>query len=490
MGFGIVLNVHCQIVELIGEGVRDEVNPVTLTFTDTGTIDSVRVEAAGIFRGTTPGTVLFNGEECMFTLAENDYAPTVDNGGSQNWGYYAKTFTSGFESGITLNKNEQGTQIVSFIAYIFREDGGPGIYNAVNYNHTFFFVNGSGDPYTYQFNIPPSGGDRDIEVLVPFSELTEDGRHVMGSLTAGTVSINFDFDSNNQGELLNIQDFVLPDVPGDVTEANLSIYSPIESIDGKKGDSFLTSSVLLTTTVDQGCTLTQGYWKTHSEYGPASKPDPTWNLLTNGPDTEFFLSGKTYIEVLNTQPKGGNAYYMLAHQYIAAELNMLAGAYWGDITDEFNEATTLLLSYTPANIGALKGNNPLRKDFEELAGTLDDFNNGTIGPGHCDEGYELSEKSAQINPEGAPLEITDFSVYPNPVLSHATISFTPVYDGTATIDLYNLMGQKTARLFSKNVSKDLPEHISVENGEFKEGTYILVIQNGPTTQSTKIDIKK
>ena len=38
-----------------------------------------------------------------------------------------------------------------------------------------------------------------------------------------------------------------------------------------------------------GCTLTPGYWKTHSESGPAPYDD-TWALLSNGADTGFFLS--------------------------------------------------------------------------------------------------------------------------------------------------------------------------------------------------------
>ena len=37
-----------------------------------------------------------------------------------------------------------------------------------------------------------------------------------------------------------------------------------------------------------GCTLTQGYWKTHSEYGPAPYDD-TWALLPAGADSPFFL---------------------------------------------------------------------------------------------------------------------------------------------------------------------------------------------------------
>lgn len=74
-----------------------------------------------------------------------------------------------------------------------------------------------------------------------------------------------------------------------------------------------------------GCVHTQGYWKTHSEYGPAGPADPVWDLLLpDGPDTTFFLSGQTFYEVLNT-PSKGNPYYILAHQWIAAKLNILAG---------------------------------------------------------------------------------------------------------------------------------------------------------------------
>jgi hypothetical protein len=71
-----------------------------------------------------------------------------------------------------------------------------------------------------------------------------------------------------------------------------------------------------------GCTLTPGYWKTHSSYGPAPYDD-TWAQI--GEDTIFFLSGQSYYDVLWTNPEG-NAYYILAHAYIAAQLNLLNGA--------------------------------------------------------------------------------------------------------------------------------------------------------------------
>ena len=61
-----------------------------------------------------------------------------------------------------------------------------------------------------------------------------------------------------------------------------------------------------------GCTLTQGYWKTHSALGPAPYDD-AWLLVgPSGADTLFGVSGKTWYEVLWTPP-AGNVWYALAH---------------------------------------------------------------------------------------------------------------------------------------------------------------------------------
>jgi hypothetical protein len=134
-----------------------------------------------------------------------------------------------------------------------------------------------------------------------------------------------------------------------------------------------------------GCTLTPGYWKTHSKYGPAPF-DETWNEI--GEDSDFFLSGQSYYQVLWTDPKGGNAYYILASAYIAAELNQLNDADFTDAQDVFDQATDLFNTYTPDEVGSWKGGkHPMKEErdlFIYLAGILDDYNNGRIGPGHCE----------------------------------------------------------------------------------------------------------
>jgi VCBS repeat-containing protein len=134
-----------------------------------------------------------------------------------------------------------------------------------------------------------------------------------------------------------------------------------------------------------GCTLTQGYWKTHSDRGPAPYDNNWANLSGLQEDTVFFSSGKTWYQVFWTAP-AGNAYYNLAHQYMAARLNVLNGASVpANVQTALNSATSLFGTYTPAQIAALKGNNPVRQQFISLAGILGSYNQGQIGPGHCSE---------------------------------------------------------------------------------------------------------
>ena len=149
---------------------------------------------------------------------------------------------------------------------------------------------------------------------------------------------------------------------------------------------FLLYGVSVDTIVVSGCTLTFGYWKTHSIFGPAAHPDPTWNLiLPSGPTTPFFFSGQTYLQVLQTDPKGGNAYYILAHQYIAAVLNKLSGASTTLTVDAaLIEAEAFFNN--PANTPATVLSTTERNHLLSLADLLDQYNEGTIGPGPCPEG--------------------------------------------------------------------------------------------------------
>jgi hypothetical protein len=127
-----------------------------------------------------------------------------------------------------------------------------------------------------------------------------------------------------------------------------------------------------------GCAYSQGYWSTHSSQGPA-KYDGTWAKL--GEQTPFYTSGNSYVVEIKVAPKG-NAYHILASQFIAARLNVLTGAA-EPAGVSMGAVDRFFASYTPAQIDALKGSDPVRKQALDWAAALDGYNNGRMNVSHC-----------------------------------------------------------------------------------------------------------
>jgi hypothetical protein len=180
---------------------------------------------------------------------------------------------------------------------------------------------------------------------------------------------SYDFTYSHQvGPYENCGDYL-------VTNTACVQYNPIETPD----PCCVSYDVYVHVPCDGGCTLTPGYWKTHSMYGPAPYDD-TWALV--GEDTPFFSSGLSVYEILWTPPSGGNAYVILAHAYIAAALNESNGASVPeDVDDALIHAKTLLGMYDISD----RLSRTVRQDFILTAELLDEYNNGYIGPGHCTE---------------------------------------------------------------------------------------------------------
>jgi hypothetical protein len=129
-----------------------------------------------------------------------------------------------------------------------------------------------------------------------------------------------------------------------------------------------------------GCTLTQGYWKTHSVKGPAPYDD-AWKLIgASEESTLFFNSDKTWYQVFRTPP-AGNPYYTLAHQYMAAKLNVLNGASDSSISSTLSDVNTFFNTYPPTT----KWTKAQKTQMTSWAATLAKYNEGYIGPGHCSE---------------------------------------------------------------------------------------------------------
>ena len=142
----------------------------------------------------------------------------------------------------------------------------------------------------------------------------------------------------------------------------------------------------------KSCTLTQGYWKNHNIKAQNKNQQLAWPVIY--PDkwpvseyTELGGKGEQWLSILETPPKG-NPWYICAHQWIAAKLNIKSN---NGAPAEVISAVTELEAY-------LKGNyySPCsgKEDALKLAKFLDDYNNGKVGPPHCGE----MEDPGQIEP--------------------------------------------------------------------------------------------
>lgn len=123
-----------------------------------------------------------------------------------------------------------------------------------------------------------------------------------------------------------------------------------------------------------GCTRTRGYWSTHDEY-------QTGGLYDDWPsphDEMDLLCGSTWMSVVGLDGTG-NVWNRLAPQWIAATLNLAAGA---DAPQSVLDAQAQAGQMLTDECGGIP--TAEAQDAEDLKDLLDDFNNGVIGPGTCE----------------------------------------------------------------------------------------------------------
>ncbi len=119
-----------------------------------------------------------------------------------------------------------------------------------------------------------------------------------------------------------------------------------------------------------GCSFTIGFWKTHPDAWPV-------DTLTLG---GVVYTKEQALALLNTPPRG-DATIILAHQLIGAKLNVANGADPTDVAQAIADADDWLIAHP---VGT-KPKGPSREPGILLSETLDAYNNGDIGPGHCDD---------------------------------------------------------------------------------------------------------
>ena len=115
-----------------------------------------------------------------------------------------------------------------------------------------------------------------------------------------------------------------------------------------------------------GGAFTQGYWKNHASAWPLT-------AVTVGSSTVNVAQG---VAILTTPPKGGDATLILAHQLIAAELNVAGGAPSACVASTIAAANALLTT-DPVGSGLSSGSSDGAL-ATGLASIMDNYNSGKL----------------------------------------------------------------------------------------------------------------
>ncbi len=120
------------------------------------------------------------------------------------------------------------------------------------------------------------------------------------------------------------------------------------------------------------CTFTQGYWKNHPHAWPVS-------------EMKLGQTGYTKPQLLAIFHRAvkGNGLVSLSHQLIAARLNIGLGASPAGLEGTFAEADALIGALVVPPIGT---DSLPTSATSALNDALTAFNEGKVGPGHCEHG--------------------------------------------------------------------------------------------------------
>lgn len=141
-------------------------------------------------------------------------------------------------------------------------------------------------------------------------------------------------------------------------------------------------------TCTTGCSLTIGYWKTHAGFNGNNEDRVTEYLpivlgstIPKGINVTSAAQSTAILAFLGDASNGLNK---LAAQLLAVRYNQLAnGATISAIASNVTLADSFLGTYGVSRTAWNALSNSLKNSVRNTASTLDAFNNGLLGPGHC-----------------------------------------------------------------------------------------------------------
>ena len=358
----------------------------TVTPSATSAIDSVRIDGTIAVSNTSPIDATINSVSDMLSVSG------------------AATVSCGVTFPYTLVKTN-GTLNCTYTKVLSDTVSQTNTATAVRqaYSYTYLLVQSNNGTVSYSnaspvaatFSTSPTEA---VDECVTMND-TNDSTNVSGTVCAGDLPKTFQYQRTIQ--YAQCGRYTVPNTASLLTTAGTSGSSSNTST-GAVDSASVNIVVIVTCPPVQGCTLTQGYWKTHNvSFKGGAPPDDNWLNLPAAENTGFFTTWApsypaagpntptsfTWFNVFWTPPKG-NTYYQLAHQYMAAKLNILNGASDASISSAISAAETFLATY-PATTNWSKGQ---KQQMTTWAGIFGSYNEGTLagGPPHCSEDNTIS----------------------------------------------------------------------------------------------------
>ena len=202
----------------------------------------------------------------------------------------------------------------------------------------------------------------------------------------------------------------------------------------------------------------------------------------DGSSTPFFTTGQTWYQIFHTSLAGGNKYIGLAHQWMAATLNGLAGADLTEVASELAAGEAELIDHAAFWDDPSGYSNAHRNAMNAIAGVLDAYNNGVIGPGHCDD----TSANLRVHPDTHMLS----QAYPNPFNPQSQFTLTVMQDQYVVAELYNTLGQRVAVLFSGTVEANQARLVTIDGAGLASGMYVVRLTGERFTDAFRVTLLK
>jgi hypothetical protein len=143
--------------------------------------------------------------------------------------------------------------------------------------------------------------------------------------------------------------------------------------------------------VDEGCTFTIGKWKNWTGLGNGNQADivtpllPIWLGDEGGDESLAVTTVEMAVDLLSQHVYGhpSNAITKLYAQMLAAKLNVANGASDSAIADYLADADAFLADYSYMDWKSLSKD--MKDDVRMWHSAFGSYNEGDIGPGHCDD---------------------------------------------------------------------------------------------------------